>query len=334
MLKQNRLVPPAANVKTAGNSASFPGGLDFLAPLAGEITVDYVGRLFRPPSEAQSLLLQITVGCSHNRCTYCAMYRADEQRFRIKPWDTIAADIDEAAAVSAAGQPVRRVFLCDGDALILPTAKLVRIMERLRERIPALHRISIYGDARSILRKSVAELSQLRELGLTMVYHGVESGDDEVLRRVQKGSTRDEAAAAAERLRLASLRHSVILMLGLGGVARSQQHAEATADLLTAMDPPYVGALVTTLIPGTPLYAEAARGDFTLPNKWGLLAELRILVERARPTRCRLHANHASNYLPLRLNLPADRERALATLDAVIAQRDESLLVPDYLRGL
>jgi len=296
--------------------------------------LDHVGRIFRPPSEAESLLLQISVGCSHNQCTYCAMYELDEQRFRIKPFATVAADIAEAAAVNEAGLTIRRVFLCDGDALILPTDHLAAILELLKEKIPTVRRVGIYGDARSILRKSPADLIRLRELGLGIVYHGVESGDDVVLERVVKGSTAAEAVAAAHRLREAGIRHSVMVMLGLGGIDRSAQHAAKTAEILTQIDPPFVGALTTTVIGGTPLAAEQDAGRFQLPDRWGLLEELRILVRDSRFSRCRFHSNHASNYLPLSLNLPADRDRALASLDHVLAVRDASRLRPDYLRGL
>ena len=292
--------------------------------------MDHVGRIFRPPSEGQSLLLQVTVGCSHNRCTYCAMYDDPEQeRFRIKPWEQVAADIDEWS-----GQPVRRVFLCDGDALILPADHLERILLRLREKLPLLRRVGIYGDARSILRKAPAELERLREAGLGIVYHGAESGDDVTLERVVKGSTAADAVASAARLRQAGLRHSVMVMLGLGGADRSVEHAAATAELLTAMDPPFVGALTTTLVPGTPLHEKAARGEFVLPDTWGLLEELRVMIRDSRMTRCRFHSNHASNYLPLSLNLPADRESALQRLDATLARRDPDDLVPEQWRGL
>jgi len=296
--------------------------------------LDYTGRIFRPPSEAQSLLLQITVGCSHNKCTYCAMYELDEQRFRMKPFETVAADIEEAAALNDAGVTVRRVFLCDGDALILPTDHLVRILELLREKIPSVRRVGIYGDARSILRKSPADLVRLRELGLGIVYHGVETGDDVVLENIVKGSTAAEAVAAAHRLREAGLRHSVMVMLGIGGVSRTATHAARTAEILTAMDPPFVGALTTTVVPGTPLAREEAEGRFILPDRWGLLEELRTIVRDSRFTRCRFHSNHASNYLPLSLNLPADREGALAVLDQVLDSRDEGRLRPENLRGL
>ena len=301
---------------------------------AGKVAMDHVGQIFRPPSEAQSLLLQVSLGCSHNKCTYCAMYDHPEQGFRVKKWDTIAADIEEAAALDAAGHTVRRVFLCDGDALILPQKTLLRILDRLQERLPSLRRVGIYGDARSILRKTPLELRALRERGLGIVYHGAETGDDEVLRRVNKGSTAAEAAAAADRLRDAGIRHSVMVMLGLGGQERSRNHAEATARLLTRMDPPFVGALTTTLIPGTPLHAEAERGGFQLPDAWSMLEELRVIIREARFTRCRFHANHASNYLPLSLNLPTDRERALALLDQVLDRRDDDDLKPEFLRGL
>lgn len=296
--------------------------------------MDHVGRLFRPPSEAESLLLQVSLGCSHNKCTYCTMYDLDEQRFGVKPMSTVLADIEEAARISEAGPPIRRVFLCDGDALILPTDHLAKIMGRLRERIPTVRRVGIYGDARSILRKSPAELAQLKELGLGIVYHGVESGDDAVLTRVVKGSSAAEAVEAAGRLREAGIRHSVMVMLGLGGLAGSADHAARTADILTAMDPPFVGALTTTVLPGTPLAVEQAEGRFTLPDRWGLLEELRVIIRDSSFSRCRFHSNHASNYLPLSLNLPADRTRALDALDRVLAARDETHLRPDYLRGL
>lgn len=296
--------------------------------------MDHVGKIFRPPSEAESLLLQVTLGCSHNLCTYCAMYDDPEQQFRIKPWETVQKDIDEAAALVARGFSIPRVFLCDGDALILPTAKLCRILDYLRERLPTVRRVGIYGDARSILRKTPDELALLREKGLGIVYHGAESGDDQVLTAVNKGSSAAEAVQAASRLRAAGIRHSVMVMLGLGGVTRSAQHARATAELLTAMDPPFVGALTTTLVPGTPLYQSAQEGSFQLPDPWTMLQELRTLVADCHFTRCRFHSNHASNYVPLSLNLPADRDRAVAELDRVLDRRDDQDLKPEFLRGL
>jgi len=296
--------------------------------------LDHIGRIFRPPSEADSLLLQVSLGCSHNKCTYCAMYDDPTQKFRIKPLATVATDIDEAASYAAAGLPIRRVFLCDGDALVLPTDHLAGILTLLRQKIPTVRRVGIYGDARSILRKSGADLIRLRELGLGIVYHGVESGDDEVLRRIVKGSTADEAIASAQRLREAGIRHSVMVMLGIGGDELSAPHAKATAAVLSAMDPPFVGALTTTVVPNTPLAAQQQSGAFSLPDQWGMLSELRTILAESQFTRCRFHANHASNYVPLSLNLPTDRDRGLATLDQILRNRDEDDLRPEYLRGL
>ena len=296
--------------------------------------MDHVGKIFRPPSEAESLLLQITVGCSHNDCTYCAMYDDPVQSFRIKPWEVVRRDIDEAAVLAERGFPIRRVFLCDGDALILPTAKLLQILHYLQEKIPMVRRVGVYGDARSILRKSPDELAQLNQAGLGIVYHGAESGDDQVLHQIQKGSTAAEAVQSARLLKEAGIRHSVMVMLGIGGLERSLDHAKATAKLLTDMDPPFVGALTTTIIPGTPLHQAVEQGHFVLPDPWTLLQELRILVSESRFSRCRFHSNHASNYLPLSLNLPADREKALVQLDRMLNERDDGELKPEYLRGL
>ncbi len=296
--------------------------------------MDHIGQIFRPPSEGQSLLLQVTLGCSHNKCTYCAMYDDPQQNFKLKPFVTVARDIDEAAVYAARGLKVSRVFLCDGDALIMPTPKLAKILSYLREKIPTVRRVGIYGDARSILRKGPQDLAQLKDLGLGIVYHGAESGDDEVLSNIQKGSSAEEAILSAKLLKDAGIRHSVMVMLGIGGTARSISHAEKTAQLLSQMDPTYVGALTTTIIPGTPLHEEQTKGMFTLPDPWQMLQELYILIGQSRFTRCRFHSNHASNYLPLSLNLPADREKALAQLEKVLSDRNQNDLRPEYWRGL
>jgi radical SAM superfamily enzyme YgiQ (UPF0313 family) len=291
--------------------------------------VDHVGRIFRPPSEARSFLLQVTVGCSHNRCAYCDMYR--DKQFRPKEWDTIAADIDEAARM---GPRFRRVFLCDGDALILPTRKLLRVLEAIRERLPWVERVGVYGDTRSVGRKGVRELTELREAGLGIVYHGMESGDDETLRRIDKGGTAAECIATADTLRQAGIAHSVMVLLGVGGRDRSREHARATAEVLSRMDPPFVGALTTTVVPGTPLAEAEARGEFVLPEKFDLLQELRDIVAGSDFSACRFSANHASNYLPITADLPEHKPQLVDLLDRVLATRDERLLKPEALRGL
>jgi len=291
--------------------------------------MDYVGQIYRPPSEAFSLLLQVTVGCSHNRCAYCGIYRG--VRFRSKPWSVIEADIEEAAE---AGPVATRAFLCDGDALILSQRRLVQILETIRGRLPWIERVGIYGDTRSVLGKSVAELQELRDLGLGIVYHGVESGDEEVLAFVDKGGTRAECIETAERLRRAGITHSVILMLGVGGTAMSEQHAKQSASLLTALDPPYAAALTTTVIPGTPLGLLRDEGKFELPSKFRLLEELYTIVSESDLSACRFSSNHASNYLPVRADLPRDKPGLLAAMRTVIDAGDEGVLKPEWLRGL
>jgi radical SAM superfamily enzyme YgiQ (UPF0313 family) len=291
--------------------------------------MDLVGSIYRPPSEAESLLLQVTLGCSHNRCAFCDMYR--KKRFRPKPWEQVRDDIEEASQM---GDVFSRVFLCDGDALILPTHKLLRILQEIRQSLPWVERVGTYGDTRSVGRKSVAELRELREAGLGIVYHGMESGDDEVLARIDKGGTRAECIETARRLREAGIVHSVIVLLGIGGKELSEQHARATATALTEMDPPYVGALTTTVIPGTPLDEMRRRGTFELPDKFRMLEELRTIVAESSFTACRFSSNHASNYLPVRCTLPGHKAAVLEVLDQVLALRDERMLKPEILRAL
>lgn len=291
--------------------------------------MDYIGRIFRPPSEAYSLLLQVTIGCSHNRCAYCDMYR--DKQFRPKPFDQIQQDIDEAAAI---GPRFDRVFLCDGDALILKTNKLLTILSAIREKLPWVKRVGTYGDTRSVLRKSAEELEALREAGLGIVYHGVETGHDGVMTSIDKGATADEVVSTADKLRAAGITHSVIVLLGIGGTELSSAHADATAKLLTRIDPPYVGALTTTIVPGTPLAAMETSGQFTLPDRWGMLEELRVLIRDSKFTDCRFSANHASNYLPIRGTFPTDQPQMLTLIDQVLETRDESLLRPESYRGL
>ncbi len=288
------------------------------------------GSVYRPPSEHDSLLLQVSVGCSHNKCSYCAMYLG--KRFAIRP----QAEIDGLLARYATQPPAPsgRVFLCDGDALILPQRRLVPVLEGIRKHLPWVRRVCTYGDTRSVLRKSVDELRQLRELGLGMVYHGVETGDEQSLAAITKGATRAEVVETAARLKAAGIAHSVILLLGIAGVEGSERHARETASLLTAIDPPFAGALTVTPVPGTPLHDAFERGAFTLPDKFGLLTELRTLIAESTLTRCRFSSNHASNYLPLRGELPRDQERMVAALDEVIRRRDERVLKPEWLRGL
>ncbi len=291
--------------------------------------VRYEGLIIRPPSEAESLILQVTVGCSHNRCTFCPTYK--QTRFRIREMWEVRAMVEEALQWAA---HTRRIFLCDGDALVIPQRRLLPILELLNEQFPSLERIGIYANARSILNKSVRELEELRERKLGILYLGVESGEDEVLRRVRKGADAQKLLRAGLRAKEAGLTLSVTVLLGLGGVEGSHAHAVKTAALLSQMDPQYVGALTLMVVDSTPLHQEVQRGDFRLPDTFQLIQELGSMIYHSEFTNCYFTSNHASNYLPLKVRLPEQKEQALRLIQEVLATRDRRLLRPEFLRAL
>jgi radical SAM superfamily enzyme YgiQ (UPF0313 family) len=288
----------------------------------------YEGAIYRPPSEAGSYILQATIGCSHNHCTYCDMYRA--KSFRVRALAETLEDLRLAAA--AASDRVETIFVADGDALVLPLDHWLAILDTARRLFPRLRRVSCYAMARNVLEKTDAELARLRAEGLGRLYLGPESGDDVTLRRIAKGGTFADHVEAAGRAHAAGLETSVIALLGAGGVERSRVHAEKTAELVTAMDPAYFAALTLTVIPGTPQATLARTGRFALPDVAGLLRELRAMVGGARPTDAVFRTNHASNHLPLGGRLPRDRERIVAAIDAALAGR--VALRPEWARGL
>jgi radical SAM superfamily enzyme YgiQ (UPF0313 family) len=290
--------------------------------------VRYEGQLYRPPSESDAYILQATIGCSWNACVYCDMYRA--KSFRVRALEESLEDLTEAGR--RFGPRVRKVFVADGDALVLPTEHWLHLLERMREVFPGLTRVSSYAMARNVLEKSAQELEALREGGLTRLYIGPESGDDLTLKAIAKGSSFDEHVQAAQRAHQAGMELSVITMLGVAGVARSQVHAERTASLVTAMDPEYLAALTTTVVPGTPLATLEKRERFVLPSLEQMFGELRTIVAESRPRHAVFRTNHASNYLPLAGVLPDDRERIVATLDAALS--GQVPLRPEWARGL
>jgi len=289
----------------------------------------YEGVIIRPPSEAHSLILQVTVGCSHNKCIFCPAYKA--KRFRIKSLNEIKEDIDEARTYA---QRLRRVFLTDGDALIIPQPRLLEILIYLNEKFPTLQRIGIYGNAKSVLRKSIDELRELKENKLGIIYLGIESGDEETLKSVHKGVTREKMVEAARRVKEAGIKLSVTVLLGVAGATRSMIHAEETARIVTDIQPDYVGALTLMIIPEAPLYRMVEEGTFTLPSPFELLKELRTMIAESNLHNCLFFSNHASNYLPIRARLPKDKESSLKLIDEVLSSGDESLLTPEYLRAL
>ncbi|MEZ4400122.1 MAG: radical SAM protein [Kofleriaceae bacterium] len=289
----------------------------------------YVGKIYRPPSEADALIVQATIGCSWNHCTYCDMYR-DKPRFRVRPLDETLTDLRAAGA--QVGNQVDKVFVADGDALVLPMDHWDAILATCRAQFPRLRRVSCYATAGNVAGKSDAELARLRAAGLALIYIGPESGDDATLKRIAKGATAAEHATAAQRARAAGLEVSAIFLLGAGGVARSAEHAAASAALATAMDPHYLAALTLTIVPTTPLARLAATDRFTLPTVDGLLRELRTFVAEARPTDALFRTNHASNYLPVGGRLPRDGARLAAAIDAALA--GALPLRPEHHRGL
>ncbi len=292
--------------------------------------IEYSMPLFRPPSEAKSFILQATIGCSHNECTYCAMYRRETQKFRIRPMDEIKAIIDEASE----SYDFDRVFIADGNALVIPQKRLVEIMEYLNKRCPHVERINMYANIGDILRKGVENLKALRQLGLQMVYIGFESGDEVVLKRIKKGANYEQTVRACKMLKEAEIKNSAMVLLGIGGVDRSLEHAEATGRLLTDTDPEYVGALSLQIRPGAPIHQEWLEGRFELPDKFQTIKELEVIVENTNLTNGYFFSNHISNYLPIKAKFPEDKERVLQEIRNVLKNRDESVLRPDYYRDV
>lgn len=290
--------------------------------------MEYEGIVIRPPSEAESLILQVTLGCSHNKCTFCPTYKG--RRFRIKDLEIIKAEIDEVAPYG----PFRKVFLADGDALIIPQPKILGILHYLSQKITGLRRVGIYGNAKSILRKSVEELQALRKQKLGIIYLGVETGDEELLRKVHKGASYEQMVEAGRRVKEAGISLSVTVLLGLGGIERSHQHALATAKILSEIDPDFASALTLMVVPGTPLYEEMQAGHFKLPSPFQLIEELGIIIANANFSNCYFTSNHASNYLPIKARLPRDKEIIVNLIHKVITAKDPLLLRPEYLRGL
>lgn len=290
--------------------------------------MDYEGFIIRPPSEAYSLLLQVTVGCSHNKCAFCGTYR--QKKFKIKPLERIEKDLREASFYDDVG----RVFLCDGDALIIPQPRLEEILGLINKNLPGIERVGTYANAKSILRKSVDELKILRELGLKIVYLGVETGNAELLQKIHKGVSYEQMVEAGRRVKEAGIALSVTVLLGLGGIDKSIEHAVDTARILTEMDPDFVGALTLMLIPETEMYDEYIAGRFVMPDKFGFIRELYLMIAHSTFTHCLFTSNHASNYLPIRAYLPREKERILKTIGSVLNQKDSRLLRPEHLRGL
>ena len=289
----------------------------------------YYGNVVRPPSEAGSYILQVTYGCSHNDCIFCCTYL--DKPFQVRP----AAEVMEDIKMAGEYMPdTRRVFLADGNALVLSNKRLIPILHALAQAFPHLERVGIYGNAHDILRKSDAELKELLERKLSIIYLGMESGNDEVLRRAKKGVTALEMIDGVRKAQAAGLTVSVIAILGLGGVEMWREHAVDTGRVVGAMDPAYFSLLTLMVVPGTELHRLVSAGEFVVPEPLEMLREVRVTIEHIEGvSNCVFRTNHASNYLPLAGTLPEDKERLLQFIDRALAE-GKSVLRPEYLRAL
>ena len=289
--------------------------------------MDYQGIIIRPPSEANSIILQVTVGCSHNKCTFCGTYKG--VRFRIKPESVVENDIEFAARYC---RRQRRLFLTDGDALILPQKRLHKLLKTIRKQLPWVTRVGVYGNAKSIQTKTLEDLVALREQGLGIVYLGLETGDDVTLKKIRKGVRADTIIKMGQRVIAAGIKLSVTVLLGLAGPERSDVHAEATGRALSAMDPDYVGALSLMLLPNTPLGRDFEEGRFRLVSPMEMLSELKTMIAHTDLSGGLFYANHASNYLPIKARLPRDKEAAVSLIDQAL--EGDVPLKPEFMRAL
>lgn len=286
----------------------------------------YKGNCIRPPPEASSILLQVTLGCSHNKCTFCGTYK--DKPFSIKDNDIILSDILFASKYM---KRQNHVFLMDGDALIIPQKRLMWILERIEEHLPWVKRVGAYANVKSITMKSPQELAELRENKLGMLYLGVETGDNEIRKKINKGSSAQDCLEMGKKVKNAGMELTVTVLLGIAGKEKSMDHARSTGELISAMDPNYVSALTLILIPGTPLWEEYERGDFKPPDEQGLLIEMKEMIAYTNLSSGLFSSNHASNYLPLRAWLPKGKQEALDLIDAAL--RGEIGLKPEWMRA-
>ena len=289
--------------------------------------MNYDGMIFRPPSEADSILLQVTVGCSHNKCSFCEMYKA--KRFQIKKDDAILNDIDYAAKHF---RYMERLFICDGDALIVPQVRLIKYLRIIKEKLPWIRRVGTYANTKSIGMKSIEELKELKSHGLGIVYMGLETGDDITLKAINKGATAYRMTEMGKKIKASGIKLSITVLLGIGGKERSLVHAEETGKILSQIDPDFVGALTLMLTPGTSLYKDHIEGKFPILEAHEMLKELGVMVANTSLSNGLFHANHASNYLPIRAKFPEDKDKTLRMIEDAL--KGKISLKPEHLRGL
>ena len=293
--------------------------------------IHYIQPVYRPPSEAESLILPLTNGCSWNKCTFCEMYTAPQKRFRPRDEGEVLDSIRRCG--EEFGEEVRRIFLADGDAMTLSTRRLVTVLEAIKRELPAVHRISSYCLPRNLRKKSVEEIKELAALGLSLVYVGAELGDDEVLARVNKGETFATTLDALQKLGEAGIKRSVMILNGLGGQALSQQHAKNSAALMNAAQPEYLATLVVSF-PGSEERLRANFPGWEPLSILGLMQEMEALLSQLELQRTIFRSDHASNWLILKGTLGADKPRLLQQLRTAIASPEAAPLRPAWARGL
>lgn len=288
----------------------------------------YEGSVYRPPSEAYSLIVQVTIGCAHNKCTFCSMFK--DKRFRVRNVNEVLEDLDSARKHY---RRVDRIFLADGDALVLQNKDLLVILNYIKKLFPECQRVGIYGSPQDVLRKSKEELEELREHGIGIIYIGAESGSDKVLRDINKGATRAEIIESVKRIESAGIPSSVTFISGLAGKDGWEDHAIQSGTMITEMEPSYVGLLTLITEPGTELHQDITEGRFRLLSPIEVVRETELLLEHTNVTKtCVFRSNHASNYVSLKGDLPRDKERMLAQLRAAMNNAD--MLKDDRFRML
>lgn len=291
----------------------------------------YVEPVFRPPSEANSLILQVTIGCSWNRCTFCEMYTQPQKKFRFKPQAQIERELE---AIAGSGVPVRRIFLADGDAMTLSSRRLKLIMQAIRRHLPGVQRVSSYCLPRNLKNKSVEELAELNHLGLSLFYVGCESGDDLVLKRVNKGESFQTSLLALQKIKAAGAKSSVMILNGMGGRKFSEQHAVNSARLMNAAQPEYLSTLVVSFPAGEARYQRGFDGEFEALGQAGLFQEMYWLLDELELENTIFRSDHASNYLVLKGVLGKDKQRLLRTVRLALEQPGSVRLRQEWMRGL
>ena len=292
---------------------------------------EYIEPLFRPPSEARSLILQVTNGCSWNKCTFCEMYTAPQKRFRPKPQDQIE---QELSSIAGSGQSIRRIFLADGDAMTLSTRRLSEILQAINRYLPNVQRISSYCLPRNLKNKTVEELTELRSLGLSLMYVGCETGDDLMLAKIKKGETYESSLQALLKTQQAGMKRSVMILNGLGGKKYSEQHAVNSARLMNAAQPEYLSTLVVSFPQGVERYQQGFGGDFIALNQLELAQEMERLLTTLTLEQTIFRSDHASNYLVLKGTLNQDRDKLLEIVRMALEQPGSIPLRQEWQRGI